>query len=191
MREGETSADSYLANACSFLCSAERGRARRRVEVAASRPKRRERGWSQRARHCWFVGVECVLEIPSSYRPTSLDYNSESYKFYCQVFFAEKFRKLREITFPAGEERCEADGLGISKRFSRFVHAGTLVRFRAVGFGRQRAESPVRNSVKHSVRQTVSTLEFFRLFLSRRSTYNQTDECARTAVFYEIRSSLF
>jgi 1-phosphatidylinositol-3-phosphate 5-kinase len=32
-------------------------------------------------------------------------YTSDSYKFYCRVFFAEQFRKYREVAFPDGEDR--------------------------------------------------------------------------------------
>ena len=34
-----------------------------------------------------------------------LEFQDSSAKFYCNIYFAEQFRKMRELIFPEGEER--------------------------------------------------------------------------------------
>ena len=34
------------------------------------------------------------------------EFSERNASFYCKVYFAEDFKKLREKVFPAGEKRC-------------------------------------------------------------------------------------
>ena len=49
---------------------------------------------------CWVCVVEMLL-----LGCVIVEYPSENYKFYCRVYFAEQFRKYREVVFPDGEDR--------------------------------------------------------------------------------------
>lgn len=75
------------------------------------------------------------------------EYTSDNYKFYCRVFFAEQFRKYREVAFPDGEERyahtviAAAPGL-----FARDCYLGMFDHCHGAVYGQQEVVNRDQNS---------------------------------------------
>ena len=48
--------------------------------------------------------VEALFYVKMCYF-SCLEFADETTKFFCKIYFAEEFRKMRELIFPSGEDR--------------------------------------------------------------------------------------
>ena len=53
----------------------------------------------------WSAYTMCTRDHNNAFMFRTSEFQDNTAKFYCRVYYAEQFRKLRKLIFPAGEKR--------------------------------------------------------------------------------------